>query len=74
MSVGLGFLVLLAAGGQHIRRFGGLTSLAMLAAGLFTLLFLPALYVKLRPRFLRGRAPVRHRPAGVSELASVPEG
>ncbi len=53
LSVGLGFLVLLGAGGQHIRRFGGLTSLAMLAAGLFTLLLLPALYLKLRPRFLR---------------------
>jgi uncharacterized protein len=52
LSVGLGFLVLLAAGGQHIRRLGGLTSLAMLVAGLFTLVLLPALYLRLQPRFL----------------------
>ncbi len=61
LSVGLGFLVLLAAGGQHIRRFGGLTALAMLSAGLFTLLLLPALYLKVRPRFLRDPAKDRER-------------
>ncbi len=72
LSVGLGFLVLLAAGGQHIRRFGGLTALAMLSAGLFTLLLLPALYLKVRPRFLRDPATDRERtrPA-VSLMAPV---
>ena len=51
-SVGLGFLVLLAAGGQHIRRFGGLTSLTMLVAGVLTLTLLPALFLWIRPKFL----------------------
>ncbi len=74
LSVGLGFLVLLAAGGQHIRRLGGLTSLAMLVAGLFTLLLLPALYVKLRPRFLVAPAAAPHSPASALELAPVQEG
>jgi hypothetical protein len=55
LSVGVGFLVLLAATCQHIRRFGGLTSLAMLVAGGFTLLLLPSLYVHLKPRFLEPR-------------------
>ena len=53
VSVGAGFLVLLAASCQHVRRFGGLTSLTMFAAGLFTLLVLPSLYLTIRPRFLR---------------------
>lgn len=52
-SIGLGFLVLLGAGGQHLRRFGGLTALTMLVSGALTLVVLPALYVWLRPRFLR---------------------
>ncbi|NIQ55650.1 MAG: MMPL family transporter [Gemmatimonadetes bacterium] len=52
VSVGAGFLVLLAASCQHVRRFGGLTSLTMFAAGLFTLLVLPSLYMTIRPRFL----------------------
>ena len=55
LSVGLGFVVLLGAGGQHIRRFGGLTSLSMITAGVFTLILLPALFLWLRPRFLFGR-------------------
>jgi predicted RND superfamily exporter protein len=71
LSVGLSFLVLLAAGGQHIRRFGGLTSLAMLTAGLFTLLLLPALYLKVRPRFLQARTGTRQRPSAASILAPV---
>lgn len=53
-SVGLGFLVLLAAGGQHIRRFGGLSSLTMLLAGALTLTLLPVLLVRIGPR-LAGR-------------------
>lgn len=74
LSVGLGFLVLLAAGGQHIRRLGGLTSLAMLVAGLFTLVLLPALYVKLRPRFLVAPAGTPQQPASALELAPMQEG
>lgn len=72
-SVGFGFLVLLAAGGQHIRRFGGLTSLAMLAAGLFTLLLLPALYLVLRPRFLEAPERVRQRSAATTPSITGPE-
>ena len=53
LSVGLGFLVLLAAGGQHIQRFGGLASLTMLLAAGLTLTVLPALFLWLRPRFLQ---------------------
>ncbi|GMR12149.1 MAG: hypothetical protein BMS9Abin29_0337 [Gemmatimonadota bacterium] len=56
-SVGLGFLVLLAAGGQHIRRFGGLSSLTMFVAAALTLTLLPALFLRLRPRFLEQEAP-----------------
>ncbi|MFQ6047238.1 MAG: RND family transporter, partial [Gemmatimonadales bacterium] len=73
LSVGLGFLVLLAAGGQHVRRFGGLTSLAMLAAGLFTLLLLPALYVRYRPRFLQVGVQIRQGGADAPALTSTPE-
>jgi predicted RND superfamily exporter protein len=71
VSVGLGFLVLLAATCQHIRRFGGLTSLAMLVAGSFTLLLLPSLYVQLRPRFVEPRAP-GSGPSGEREPRRVP--
>ncbi len=71
VSVGLGFLVLLAATCQHIRRFGGLTSLAMLVAGSFTLLLLPALYAQLRPRFVEARPP-GSGPSGKHEPRSVP--
>ena len=52
-AVGMGFLVLLAAGGQHIRRFGGLTALTILLSAFLTLTILPALFFWLRPRFLR---------------------
>jgi uncharacterized protein len=51
-SVGFGFLVLLGAGGQHIRRFGGLTALSMFVAGSLTVTLLPALFLWIRPRFL----------------------
>jgi predicted RND superfamily exporter protein len=53
LAVGLGFLVLLAAGGQHIRRFGGLTAMTILLSALFTLTILPSLFLLLKPRFLR---------------------
>ncbi|NIR51742.1 MMPL family transporter [candidate division KSB1 bacterium] len=53
VAVGLGFVVLLAAGGQHIRRFGGLTALAILLSAVFTLTVLPSLFLWLQPEFLR---------------------
>ncbi|MFQ5799406.1 MAG: MMPL family transporter, partial [Bacteroidota bacterium] len=53
LAVGLGFIVLLAAGGQHIRRFGGLTALAILLSAVFTLTILPSLFLWLKPKFLR---------------------
>ncbi len=52
-SVGLGFLVLLAAGGQHIRRFGGLTSLTMIVSAILTLTLLPSLFILIKPKFLK---------------------
>jgi predicted RND superfamily exporter protein len=53
LTVGLGFSVLLLAGGQHIRRFGGLTSLTLFASAIFTLVVLPALILVLRPKFIK---------------------
>jgi len=53
LSVGLGFSVLLAAGGQHIRRFGGLTALTMIVSAIFTLMLLPSLFLWIKPKFLR---------------------
>ncbi|GBD86199.1 putative membrane protein YdgH [bacterium BMS3Abin03] len=52
-SVGLGFIVLLAAGGQHIRRFGGLTSLTMIVSAFLTLTLLPSLFILIKPKFLK---------------------
>ncbi len=53
LTVGLGFSVLLLAGGQHIRRFGGLTSLTLFASAIFTLVVLPALILVVRPKFIK---------------------
>ncbi len=53
LTVGLGFSVLLLAGGQHIRRFGGLTSLTLFSSAIFTLVVLPALILVLKPKFLK---------------------
>jgi predicted RND superfamily exporter protein len=53
LTVGLGFLVLLMAGGQHIRRFGGLTALTLFSSALFTLVVLPALILVFKPGYLR---------------------
>ncbi len=44
-AVGIGFAVLLLAGGQHIRRFGGLTSFTMITAAVLTLTLLPAVFL-----------------------------
>ena len=56
LAVGLGFLVLLAAGGQHIRRFGGLTAMTIFVSALFTLTVLPSLLLWIRPKFLQRAA------------------
>jgi predicted RND superfamily exporter protein len=53
LSVGLGFAVLLLAGGQHMRRFGGLITLTMLTSAIFTLTVLPAITLLVKPRYLR---------------------
>ncbi len=53
LSVGLGFIVLLAAGGQHIRRFGGLTSLTMIVSAILTLTLLPSLFILIKPKFVK---------------------
>jgi predicted RND superfamily exporter protein len=53
LTVGVGFTVLLLAGGQHIRRFGGLTALTLFISAVFTLIVLPSLTFVLRPKFLR---------------------
>jgi len=47
-AVGVGFAVLLLAGGQHIRRFGGLTSFTMITAATLTLTVLPAVFLVFR--------------------------
>jgi predicted RND superfamily exporter protein len=52
LTVGLGFSVLLLAGGQHIRRFGGLAALTMLTSAVFTLMVLPALTLAVKPKYL----------------------
>jgi predicted RND superfamily exporter protein len=53
LAVGLGFAVLMFAGGQHLRFFGGLTSLTMMVSGLLTLTLLPSLFLLLKPAFLK---------------------
>lgn len=54
LAVGLGFLVLLFAGGQHIRRFGGLTSLTVLVSATLSMTLLAVLTVWLKPKYLTG--------------------
>jgi predicted RND superfamily exporter protein len=54
LTVGLGFAVLLLAGGQHVRRFGGLVSLTMILSALFTFTVLPAVIMLVKPKSLRG--------------------
>lgn len=53
LAVGLGFIVLLAAGGQHIRRFGGLTALTVLVSALLSLTLLAVLLMWLKPKYLQ---------------------
>ncbi len=53
IAVGVGFAVLLLAGGQHIRRFGGLASLTILLSAFFTLTVLPAIILLVKPKFMR---------------------
>ncbi len=75
LAVGLGFLVLLAAGGQHIRRFGGLTALTVLVSAGFSLTVLPALLLWAQPRFLKkAAARGRGQTEEVAETGSKPYG
>jgi len=53
LTVGVGFTVLLLAGGQHIRMFGGLTALTLFICAVLTLFVLPSLTLVLRPKFLK---------------------
>jgi predicted RND superfamily exporter protein len=53
VSVGLAFTVLLLAGGQHLRRFGGLTALTMFTSAIFTLMVLPAITLLVKPKYMR---------------------
>ncbi len=53
LTVGLGFAVLLLAGGQHVRRFGGLVALTVVVSAFFTFTVLPAIMMVIKPRFLR---------------------
>lgn len=62
LAVGLGFLVLLFAGGQHIRRFGGLTSLTVLVSATLTLTLLAVLIVWLKPEYLTGKTTKEMKP------------
>ncbi|NOX35904.1 MAG: MMPL family transporter [Calditrichaeota bacterium] len=72
LAVGLGFLVLLAAGGQHIRRFGGLTAMTIFVSALFTLTVLPALLLWIKPKFLQQAASTevtsREHPGDVADV------
>jgi predicted RND superfamily exporter protein len=56
LAVGLGFLVLLFAGGQHIRRFGGLTSLTVIVSATLSLTLLAVLIIWLKPKYLVGHS------------------
>ncbi|NOX89263.1 MAG: MMPL family transporter [Calditrichaeota bacterium] len=76
LSVGLGFLALLAAGGQHIRRFGGLTALTMIVSAILTLVLLPSIFLWIKPRFFKnavrqGQQAAERRDA---EVVVVPSG
>ncbi len=53
LTVGSGFAVLLLAGGQHVRRFGGLVALTVLLSALFSFTVLPAIIMLLKPKFMK---------------------
>ncbi len=54
LAVGLGFGILLFAGGQHMRRFGGLVALTLILSAVFTFTVLPAVIMLVKPSFLKG--------------------
>jgi predicted RND superfamily exporter protein len=49
LTVGFGFAILLFAGGQHVRRFGGLVALTVILSAIFTLTVLPAVIMLVKP-------------------------
>jgi len=53
LTVGLGFMVLLFAGGQHVRRFGGLVALTVILSATFTFTVLPAVIMLFKSRFFK---------------------
>ncbi len=53
LAVGLGFGILIFAGGQHMRRFGGLVALTLILSAVFTFTVLPALIMLVKPRILK---------------------
>lgn len=53
LTVGLGFMVLLFAGGQHVRRFGGLVALTVILSATFTFTVLPAVIMLFKSKFFK---------------------
>ncbi len=53
LTVGLGFAVLLLAGGQHMRRFGGLVALTVILSAIFSFTLLPAIVMLFKSKFQR---------------------
>jgi predicted RND superfamily exporter protein len=53
LTIGLGFAVLLLAGGQHVRRFGGLVALTVTLSALFSFTVMPAIIMLLKPKFMK---------------------
>jgi hypothetical protein len=53
LTVGAGFAVLLLAGGQHMRRFGGLVALTVLLSAFFTFTVLPVAVMLLKTKTLK---------------------
>jgi predicted RND superfamily exporter protein len=53
LTVGLGFAVLLLAGGQHMRRFGGLVALTVILSAIFSFTLLPAIALLFKSKFQR---------------------
>ena len=51
LTVGLGFAVLLLAGGQHVRRFGGLVALTVILSAFFSFTLLPAITMLFKSKF-----------------------
>ncbi len=71
LTVGLGYSVLLLAGGQHVQRFGGLTALTMFSSAIFTLTVLPSLSLLLKPKYLRKEIDINKRKQEDSKMKPI---